>query len=161
MRCYEFRIALEGEAAFLAAQRRTRASLSGIDASLLALDRAIKGKELGVEADRSFHVMVAIASQNDMFQRSLDALSSHIFACMYMARSLSLSHSPERLSAVQEEHEAIAAAIRRGDADVARATMRRHVDNARARVLGGVPTEERKPVASSAQKFLQRRTKSR
>jgi len=145
MRCYEFRIALEGEAAFLAAQRRTRASLAGIDASLIALNRAIRTKTVGAEADRYFHVMIASASQNEMFQKSLDVLSEHIFACMYMARSLSLTHSPERLAVVQSEHEMIAAAIRAGDAEAARANMRRHIDNARARVLGEVSIDQDLP----------------
>jgi len=80
-----------------------------------------------------------------MFQKSLDVLSEHIFACMYMARSLSLTHSPERLAVVQSEHEMIAAAIRAGDAEAARANMRRHIDNARARVLGEVSIDQDLP----------------
>lgn len=141
MRCYEFRIALEGEAAFLAAQRRTPETLAAIDTSLAELDRAIQKKEVGAEADRHFHVVIAQASQNDLFYRGLDALSSRMFTSMYVARSLSLGHSPARLLLVQSEHEAIAAAIRSGDADIARAKMRSHIDNARARVLGDTSTD--------------------
>ena len=136
MRCFEFRIALEGEAAFLAAQRRTRDTLVAIDASLMALSRAIRSNEVGAEADHQFHVAIARASQNDMFYRSLEALSIHVITGMTVGRSLSLHHSPERLSAVQSEHEAIGAAIRAGDAEAARNSMRSHIDNARARVLG-------------------------
>jgi DNA-binding FadR family transcriptional regulator len=136
MRCYELRIALEGEAAFLAAQRRSHRDLAAVDASLSELDRVIKSNELGVDADHRFHVAIARASQNDLFSQSLDALSAHIFAGMHVARSLSLGHSPQRLALVQQEHEAIAAAIHAGEAEQARAMMRHHIDSARARILG-------------------------
>ena len=137
MRCFEFRIALEGEAAFLAAQRRTRENLKEIDASLKALDQAIRTNKVGAEADHQFHAAIARASQNEMFHRSLEALSVQIFAGMTVGRRLSLhQHSPKRLKVVQSEHQATVAAIRAGDADAARRSMRNHIDNARARVLG-------------------------
>jgi GntR family transcriptional repressor for pyruvate dehydrogenase complex len=136
MRCFEFRIALEGEAAFLAAQRRTRESMTEIDKALAALSRAIRHKELGAEADHRFHVVIARASQNELFHRSLETLSAHIRASVTVGRSLSLNHSTARLEAVQSEHEAIGKVIRTGDAECARNYMRTHIDNARARVLG-------------------------
>ncbi len=136
MRCFEYRIALEGEAAALAAERRTPEALDEIDRALAALDGVIERGEVGAEADNRFHVAVAKASQNELFQESLDALSSHIFAGMTVARNLSLGHSRERLLLVQDEHRRIVDAIRTGDGDLARIVMRRHIDNARARMLG-------------------------
>jgi GntR family transcriptional repressor for pyruvate dehydrogenase complex len=136
MRCYEYRIALEGEAAALAAERATPEALAEIEAALQDLDRAIQSGELGAEADHRFHLAIARASQNILFVQSLDLLSTHIHAAMQLARSLSLSHSRERLTIVQDEHRAIAQAIRISDQATARSEMRRHVDNARARVLG-------------------------
>jgi DNA-binding FadR family transcriptional regulator len=136
MRCFEFRIALEGEAAFLAAQRRTRENIADIEKALVALNRAIRRKELGAEADHEFHIVIARASQNELFHRSLETLSTHIHASVTVGRSLSLNHSATRLKAVQGEHEAIGTAIRTGDAELARNYMRTHIDNARARVLG-------------------------
>lgn len=136
MRCFEYRIALEGEAAALAAVRRTPEALAEIDAALAALDRVIERGEVGAEADNRFHVAIAKASQNELFRESLDALSSHIFAGMVVARNLSLGHSRDRLALVQDEHRRIVAAIRAGDGELARSVMRRHIDNARARMLG-------------------------
>jgi GntR family transcriptional repressor for pyruvate dehydrogenase complex len=136
MRCFEFRIALEGEAAFLAAQRRTRSDLAEIDSALIALDRAVHSGEIGAQADHRFHLAIARASQNDMLYLSLEALSENIFTGMTVGRSLSLHHSPERLATVQREHETIGAAVRVGDAEAARDSIRMHVENARARVLG-------------------------
>lgn len=136
MRCFEFRVALEGEAAFLAAQRRTRENLKEIDASLKALNHAIRANEVGAEADQQFHTAIARASQNELFHKSMESLSTNIFAGMTVGRSLSLHHSAKRLRAVQHEHQAIGDAIRAKDPEGARNTMRRHIDNARARVLG-------------------------
>ncbi len=135
MRCYEYRIALEGEAAFLAAQRLTPDMRAEMDASLAELDRVIEDREIGANADHRFHVAIARASQNDLFEQSLDLLSTHIFAAMHVARSMSLGHSADRLMLVQNEHLAIARAIGDGDAERARHEMRRHIDNARSRVL--------------------------
>jgi DNA-binding FadR family transcriptional regulator len=136
MRCFEFRVALEGEAAFLAAQRRTRRDLTEIDAALTALNRAVRSGEIGAQADHKFHLAIARASQNDLFYHSLDALSENIFTGMTVGRSLSLHHSSERLTAVQNEHEAIGAAVRAGDAESARNSVRMHVETARARIMG-------------------------
>lgn len=141
MRCFEFRIALEGEAAYLAATRCTPAALAEIDGALTALDRAIESQAVGVDADQRFHVAIAEASQNTLFVQGLDALSAHIFTGMHVARSLSLGHSARRLAVVQHEHEAIANAIRAADPELARETMRRHIDNARARILGDASTD--------------------
>ncbi|MGH9376681.1 MAG: FCD domain-containing protein, partial [Terriglobia bacterium] len=41
----------------------------------------------------------------------------------------------KRLLLVQEEHRSILEAIRAGDEELARAVMRRHIDNARDRAL--------------------------
>ena len=136
MRCYEYRIALEGEAAALAAVRRTPEALAEIEAALTALEGVIARGEVGAEADNRFHVAIAKASQNELFQQSLDALSSHIFAGMTVARNLSLGHSRARLVLVQDEHRRIVDAIRAGDGEAARRVMRQHIDNARARMLG-------------------------
>jgi DNA-binding FadR family transcriptional regulator len=46
--------------------------------------------------------------------------------------------TPERIRAVQDEHVAIVAAIRRRDAGAAAEAMRRHVLNARQRMFEGV-----------------------
>jgi len=135
MRCYEYRIAVEGEAAFLAGQRCTPEAMAEIDAALAELEGVIARGEVGVEADRRFHVAIARASQNALFEQSLDALAAHIFAAMTVARNLSLTHSRRRLTLVQDEHRRIVEAIRAGEPEEARTLMREHIDNARSRVL--------------------------
>src|SRR5262249_39587839 len=75
MRCMEFRIALEGEAASLAARRRTEANLAQIEQALAELETVIDRGEVGVEADRQFHVAIASATQNQLFVQAMEVFS--------------------------------------------------------------------------------------
>jgi GntR family transcriptional regulator, transcriptional repressor for pyruvate dehydrogenase complex len=136
MRCFEFRIALEGEAAFLAAQRRTDENLAAIEDAFKRLEEANIAGEVGVELDISYHVAIARASRNNLFMQTLDALAVHTFNGMNITRNLSLTSNRKRLVLVQEEHRRILEAIRIGDEDLARREMRTHIDNARHRALG-------------------------
>jgi GntR family transcriptional repressor for pyruvate dehydrogenase complex len=136
MRCFEFRIALEGEAAYLAAQRRTDENLTMLDEAFLKLDQANLAGEVGVELDINFHVAIARASRNQLFVQTLDALAIHTFNGMNITRNLSLTRNRRRLLLVQEEHHRILEAIRAGDEESARREMRTHIDNARHRALG-------------------------
>jgi GntR family transcriptional repressor for pyruvate dehydrogenase complex len=136
MRCYEIRIALEGEAASLAALRHDPQTMVGIEKALLELKRVIEAREVGVDADHQFHLAIAKASQNDLFVQSLNAISSLIFTEMRVARTISITAAdPERLQIVQAEHVAIVQAIRAMDAEGARQAMRQHIGNARGRIL--------------------------
>src|SRR5271165_1237857 len=62
LRCLEIRIALEGQAASLAAQRRTPNQMDHISESLAALQVAFKGAAVPARADFEFHLAVAKAS---------------------------------------------------------------------------------------------------
>ncbi|MBN9529075.1 MAG: FadR family transcriptional regulator [Alphaproteobacteria bacterium] len=135
MRCFEFRIALEGEAAALAALRRTDDDVARIEAALAELDRVIEAGEVGSEADVRFHMAIAQATRNKIFETSLRAVAGQAIQGMHVARSLSLKRSIARMRKVQAEHHEVVAAIKSEDADAARAAMRNHIENARARVL--------------------------
>lgn len=135
MRCFEFRIALEGEAAALAALRRTDEDMERIEGALAELDRVIEAGEVGSEADVRFHMAIAQATRNKIFETSLRAVAGQAIQGMHVARSMSLKRSIARMRKVQAEHNDIVAAIRAEDAEGARAAMRTHIDNARARVL--------------------------
>jgi GntR family transcriptional repressor for pyruvate dehydrogenase complex len=144
MRCFEFRIGLEGEAASLAAERRTDEHLAAIEEAFEALNRANSAGQLGVEEDIRFHAAIAAASRNALFIQTLDTLATHIFNGMNVTRSLSLTRSRKRLALVQDEHRKILQAIREEDQDKARFAMREHISNARNRALGdsAEPTTE-------------------
>ena len=135
MRGMEFRIALEGEAASLAARRRTEADLARIERALAELEVVTARGEVGVEADRDFHVAIAAATQNQLFVHAMEVFSEQTLKGMQLARSLSLRRSTERLRLVQQEHIRIFQAIKAEDPVAARDAMRSHIDNARIRVL--------------------------
>jgi GntR family transcriptional regulator, transcriptional repressor for pyruvate dehydrogenase complex len=136
-RTFEFRAAIEGEAAYLAALRRTEQDLARLKVTLQELDRCIEAGELGVDADEDFHVAVCEASDNRYFTVARTSMKSNILTGMNMTRNLSLTKPRDRLELVQREHYAIFDAIRDKDPVAARTAMRSHVENARKRVFEG------------------------
>src|ERR1700736_3981634 len=59
MRCFEFRIALEGEAAALAAQRRREDDLKAIADAFDELNHINAAGQLGIQEDIRFHAAIA------------------------------------------------------------------------------------------------------
>jgi len=136
-RTFEFRAAIEGEAAFLAAVRHTEADLAKLRAHFKELDRCIREGELGVEADEAFHQAICEASGNQYFATARTSMKSNILTGLNLTRNLSLSKPRERMELVQQEHRRILAAIIARDQAEARAAMRAHVENAKNRVFEG------------------------
>ncbi len=135
MRAFEFRLALEGEAAALAADRRGERDLREMRLALKALDSHIQGGELGAESDIRFHNAVANATSNAYFRTALQSLSREMAKGIEIARTLSLSISRERVRIVQDEHRKIFEHIVRREPELAREAMRSHLQNTRMRVL--------------------------
>lgn len=136
-RTFEFRTAIEGEAAYLCAQRRSEAELAEIQAALAELDRCIKNNELGTGADAILHEAICKASQNHYFAAARNSMKSNILTGINLTRNLSLIKPQERLEMVQQEHRVIVKAIEEQDAEAAREAMRNHIENARRRVFEG------------------------
>jgi len=137
LRCLEVRIALEGQAATLAAQRRTPAQMDQIFEKLAALRKAFDGNQVPARVDFEFHLAVATASGNAMFAELLDVLNGTIQEAMTVALGITRAGSKERARRVYDEHEAIAEAIARSDGEAAGLTMRYHLHRARQRVTDG------------------------
>ncbi len=136
-RTFEFRAAIEGEAAYLAAERRTEKQLSQLQAALDELARCVAEGELGVDADETFHALVCAASDNHYFVAARSSMQANILMGLNLTRNLSLTKSQERLALVQAEHDVIFSAIQEKKPDAARTAMRRHIENARHRVFQG------------------------
>ena len=136
-RTFEFRAAIEGEAAFLAAKRWTEADLTRMAVALDELDRCVRTGELGVEADEELHAAICAASDNQYFVAARNSMRANILTGMNLTRNLSLTKPQDRLQLVQKEHHSIFDAIERRDAEAARLAMHSHVDNARKRVFEG------------------------
>lgn len=137
-RCFEFRQAIESNAAALAAERREDADQAEIRAAFDALTAAIQKNELGVEADERFHLGIAKATHNPYYVSMQTSLQPHIRYGMNLTRNLSRLRKAERVLAVQDEHRVILDAIIAGDAEAARRAMHDHIANARRRMFDNV-----------------------
>ncbi len=134
-RVFEFRAAIEGEAAFHAAARRSDADLARIKSALMALDICVQEGKLGTDADEAFHSEICKASQNDYFLTARQSMKPNILKGLTLTRSLSLTKPKARLDLVQREHHAIFDAIKAKDQTAAREAMRAHIENARSRLF--------------------------
>ncbi|QII83821.1 FadR family transcriptional regulator [Bordetella hinzii] len=121
----ELRICLETEAAGLAAQRRT----------LDAFQARLRAEGDTVTPDFEFHLLVAQATGNRYFAELMSHLGSAVIprTRINAARMAGDDNEPY-LVRVNLEHETIFEAIRRQDAEAARAAMRTHLSNSRERL---------------------------
>lgn len=136
-RCFEFRIGLEGEIAFLAATRSGNDCRETLARSLKALDMVAEGSEVGADADYDFHLALAQATDNRFYIETMRTLRTSVMRGMELARTLSLRRPRERLQLVQSEHRAIFEAVARQKPKAAREAMRTHLTNAKTRVFEG------------------------
>lgn len=134
LRSLEVRIALEGQAAALAAQRRNSAQMDRIERALAALRADLDGEGIPARTDFEFHRAVAEASGNELFPELLLMLHDTIEQSMTVALSLTRAGSKDRARRVVEEHEAIVDAIARADPESAGLAMRYHLHRSRQRV---------------------------
>ncbi|WP_299258243.1 FadR/GntR family transcriptional regulator [uncultured Kushneria sp.] len=133
----ELRRALEGEAAFHAATRCSRAQLRRLRNAMVDIDEAVDAGESGVEQDMAFHRAIAEASNNEYFITVLDFYNRFL----HQAISLTRRNEARRDTFVAEvisEHDAILEAIARGDGNAARQAAWWHMDQARRR-LSDIP----------------------
>ena len=134
LRSFEIRVALEGQAAKLAAIRRTEQQLDEIATNLSLMGEAIEGGDPARDYDFAFHRAVASASGNELFVIVLDTIAPFVGGSMSLALGLTREGSPERSRRVLDEHSRIFEAIAQGDGDGAELAMRYHIDQARRRI---------------------------
>jgi DNA-binding FadR family transcriptional regulator len=130
----ELRLGLETQAAALAAQRRTEMQLLQMRQALDDYQRLLDNNDSCVEADRRFHLLIAEATGNVCFSEIMQHLGS---AMIPRNRLNAAERGAADLSKLGQlahlEHEAILNAIKRQDADAARAAMWLHLTNSRDR----------------------------
>ncbi len=134
LRSFEVRLALESEAAAMAARRHTPADLSRMKDALGDMGACFADGSLAASADFAFHRAVAIASGNDMFPFLLETIQGVVANAMTVALSITQEGSQERAARVLDEHQRIYDAIAMGDAEAAHLAMRYHIGRARQRV---------------------------
>ncbi|MBF8720131.1 FadR/GntR family transcriptional regulator [Pseudomonas guariconensis] len=132
----ELRIGIEGQAAALAALRRTDEQMRRMRQALDDYQDLAAAGDSCIEADRRFHLLIAEATGNVYFTEVMNQLGRAMIprdridpaerAGANLARHAYLANL---------EHEAILNAIRRQDPDAARAAIWLHLANSRDRLL--------------------------
>lgn len=128
----EARIAIETEAAGLAAERRTRADLLALRQRLA--ERNTAPDELGalVDADTAFHRAVIAAAHNELLLELFDSFIPRIREAMIaMLRANPMNDAPGDHLA----HEELVDAIRNGDSQRASGLSRSHLSGLREALL--------------------------
>lgn len=124
----ELRLAVEVEAAALAAERANRRQVGAIRTAWRGIERALHRGEGAVAEDFAFHRAIAEATGNRQFPRFLAFLGSHVIPRQSVR--LSVDTPAERrayLERIQHEHARIVTGISEQDPAEARRAMREHL----------------------------------
>ncbi len=128
LRVLELRLAVETEAAALAAERGSAQQLAEIRDALRALDAAIAAHHSAVQEDFAFHRSIAEATGNPHFPDFLAFLGRHVIPRQVIRTNQSTkSEQLAYLSAIQKDHVGITEAIISRNAAAARKAMRLHL----------------------------------
>lgn len=122
----ELRIAIEPEAAALAASNHQPADLEAIREGLGRMEAAEGGRDDPLEADIAFHVAVLRASQNPFY------LQFRAMVATALQTSILFTNLIKGGAASVADHAAVAEAIAARDPDAARAAMARIIGEALA-----------------------------
>ena len=133
---FECRISLEGEIAFYVALRHDDATLQYLDDHLAALQRIIDNGEFHTAEDTEFHLALAAASRNHLFESIMTSLRPYILFGMNVSKTLSRPSYSRHAYESLEEHRVLVDAIRTRDGEAARTAMRNHLEMSRRRLFG-------------------------
>ena len=122
----EFRVIVEGEAAAMAAVRRSEGQLEELRGQLERIRQAVRARKSGTEPDYRFHRLIAEAAGNDYLGDFMKFLSTKIWLGVHRARwhSDRVAGHPE---AAFKEHKTMFLAIEGGDPQAARVAAHQHL----------------------------------
>jgi GntR family transcriptional repressor for pyruvate dehydrogenase complex len=130
---FELRLAVESEAAAMAAERATAAQRRAIEKAYKTLHKLSRADGDGVEEDFNFHHAIVQGANNRRFSEFVEFLSRKIHSQATITRKK--SERMNRLMFVVQEHTAIYDAVMAGNADAARTAARDHFKNGITRLL--------------------------
>ena len=126
----DFRKMLEPPLAARAASHASEEELIEMEEILQRQEAKFRKRELAIEEDSEFHYAIAMASGNSVVLKVLDVLMDMLRDTR--ERSLQLEGRPQKSLA---GHRRILAAIKKRDAEAAKAAMRRHIEDVEEIVL--------------------------
>jgi GntR family transcriptional regulator, transcriptional repressor for pyruvate dehydrogenase complex len=119
----EARTLIEENLAGMAAERGSEEEIAAIEQSVQLMRQCIERRDSILEADLMFHLAIASAAHNEVLRNAVQLLRNLMRQWLYFKLLL-----PDVPQIVVQRHEAVLGAIRRRDANGARAAMRQHLD---------------------------------
>lgn len=120
----ELRIAVETEAASLAAMRASPAQIAAISEALSALDAAASAGQPTSPLDYEFHIAIARATNNPRFEQFLAALGAQAIPRAQVGREASAEYQAQ----LRAEHRQVAGAVAARESEAAGRAMRAHLE---------------------------------
>lgn len=123
----ELRRILEGEAAYLAAERASEEQIERIKDYLAMMEEDYQKGSLGEEADACFHVALSEATGNRVLQNLMSKVSDLLAKTMKESRQKMFS-KPENREILQQQHRDICKAVVEKHPEEARKAIHRHLE---------------------------------
>ncbi len=141
----EFRHMLEGQAAYLAAERGTDADIGRLDKAYAVLEGVYGSNDFAgcIEADVGFHQVIAETAHNVL----IGHLTSSLLRVIHGHISSNLEHlyiKPERWNQLQSQHRAIWLAIREHKPEAAAAAAHQHIEFVQKSIADTAREEKRR-----------------
>lgn len=137
-RCMLFRVSLEGEAAWHAAQAADAEQREPLVRAMIQIESDLtQGRSASPQTDLDFHLAIAQATGNRFFVAAMSDLQGSVMTAMGLTPSFDAAAPVTRTRTILEEHRAIYDAIMGDDPPAAREAMRRHLERAMKRIFEG------------------------
>lgn len=128
VRCYEYRIALEGKMAYWAALRCNAADRIELQQAFDATEAAYeKSERLALDTDFVFHLTIAEATHNRFFPQAMQIVRLQAGQGMEKVSEYFVGNKARHSSIKSVEHSLILEGILRGDGEMAEAAMVLHL----------------------------------
>jgi GntR family transcriptional regulator, transcriptional repressor for pyruvate dehydrogenase complex len=128
----EMRLGVEGQSAYLAAERRTEVELEKIKNAYNALEAAANHNQLGANEDYQFHISIVKASHNSLLLHAVKIFSDKFLQGIQECRSESMK-IPGKSEMVLQEHWSVYEAIKYRDPECAQKMMVLHLHSIKER----------------------------
>ncbi|WP_372679628.1 FadR/GntR family transcriptional regulator [Desulfosarcina sp.] len=123
----EVRMGLECNAAAMAATRAVEKDFQFMEKSIEEMQKEVKSGRLGSEADASFHMAIAYATNNPLQVFIMKNFYDFLFTGIKVNLE-GLYKIPGNIDIILEQHTSIYQAIRKGEPDAAYRAMKQHID---------------------------------
>lgn len=128
----ELRQAIEGDAAYYAAERMTKVQRTELEERYQALREAELNGELAIEEDYAFHKAILTAANNTLMADLMEVISEKVYFFIRQNRMETMLQ-PTEIRVVMDEHRLIYEAIMRKDAPSAKKAMWEHLHSIKVR----------------------------